>query len=174
MRAAARLISALLAIALAAAALVVVVEAARKLAGAAPWLIPADEWLRIGRTSSWAETDVRLVLVGLLLAGLALIAFALWPRRVHAVATPALRPGVDLYVERRGLERFVGRRVQRVDGVRDADVRVKRSKVAIDVRTTPRTEGAAEAVRATAASTLAGFGLDSAENVSVHVQRRAA
>ena len=174
MRAATRLISAILALALAAIATVVVVEVARRLAGAGPWLIPADQWLRTGRSTAWSDTTARLVLAGLLLVGLALMAFALWPRRLHAVTTPAVAPGVDLFVERRGLERLVGRRVQRVDGIRSATVRVKRSKVVVDVRTTSRAGGVEDAVRETASSTLDAFGFPHAGKVSLHTKRSAA
>lgn len=174
MRAAARIISAIVAIALVAAAVVTIVEVARVLAGAGPWVIPADDWLSQGRSSTWGDTDVRFVLLGAALIGAAFILFALWPRRVHAVETSGAGSGVDIYIERRGLERVVGERVQRVDGIRHAAVEVKKRKVVVNARATSTRGDAGEAVRETARTTLASYGLDGEDRVSVHLKRRAA
>ena len=174
MRAAARIISAVVALALVAAAVVVLVEIGQMLAGAGPWVLPAEDWLSRGRTTTWGDTDVRLVLVGAVLVGAAFVAFALWPRRVHAVATSGAGSGVDIYVERRGLERVVGERVQRVDGIRDATVEVKKHKVVVNARTTATGGESGDAVRETASTTLASYGVDGDARVSVHLKRRAA
>lgn len=174
MRAATRIISAVVAIALVLAAVITIVEIGRMLAGAGPWVLPADDWLAQGRSSSWGDTDVRLVLVGAALVGAAFLAFALWPRRIHAVATSGAGSGVDIYVERRGLERVVGERVQRVDGIRDAAVDVKKRKVVVKARATATAGDAGGAVRETAHTALASYGLDGEGRVSVHLKRRAA
>ena len=174
MRAAARIISAVVALTLVAATSVALVEIGRMLAGAGPWLLPADAWLSRGRSSTWGDTDVRLALLGGVLVGAAFLAFALWPRRVHAVATSSAGSGVDVYIERRGLERAVGERVQRVDGIRDAAVEVKKHKVVVNARTTATGGASGDAVRETAGATLASYGLDGEGRVSVHLERRAA
>lgn len=174
MRAAARIVSAVIAVALVTAAVVTIVEVARMLAGAGPWLIPADDWLSRGRSSTWGDTDVLLVLLGAALIGSALIVFALWPRRVHAVETSGAGSGIDIYIERRGLERVLGERVQRVDGIRDAAVDVKKRKVVVNARSTATGGDAGDAVRETARRTLAYYGLDGEHRVSVHLKRGAA
>lgn len=174
MRAAARILSALLALALFAGAVVVVIEVIRMLAGTTPLLIPADDWLARGRSSRWGDSDVQLVLAAGLLAGLALVVFALWPRRIHALETSTTTSGVDLYVERRGLERLLGDRVQRVDGIRSAGVELKKRRVVVRARPTAAGPDNTDDVRETTSAALAAFGVGTADRVSVRLERRSA
>lgn len=147
-----RLLSALLALALVAAGVVVLVELAAALEGSDRVVVSQAAVDGVGRRH-WDDAAVILTLVALAGVGLAAVAAGLWPRpplllpsSFPSAATGGdvePHPGADgpaanggnrsVAVERRSLEHVLGDELRAVEGVTDARVRAGRTRMAARV-----------------------------------------
>jgi hypothetical protein len=145
-----RLLSALAALAVLAAGVIVLVELVANWTGNGFVLLPED-WPDRLRVTSWDDTVVRNLLLASLVVGAILILAACWPH--PPLTVPTNQP--NLRMERHALESAARRRLMSVDGTTDARVRATTSRIDARVDTTRRVQP--EQVRAAAASALAEF-----------------
>jgi Family of unknown function (DUF6286) len=130
-----RVLSALLALAIIAAGVLVIVEVIANWTGRGFVLLPPD-WPDELRHTTWDDSLVRALAAGALAVGMLLLLLALWPH------PPLTLPTTEAHVriERRALEEALHRRLASVDGA--SAVRVRASRRLIDARdyTTRRLE----------------------------------
>jgi hypothetical protein len=168
-----RLLAGLLALALLAGGLLVVAEIVSGTARGRPLAVPWDEWFDGAGDHAWSSREVRVLLLVVLGAGVALLVLQVLRRG------PQSRPVADggsgtLTVEAntRSLERALARAVQAVDGVDRARVSLGRAKAQIQVRTSRReTGGLEQAARQAADARLATAGVVRPHRVDVRVRR---
>jgi len=128
-----RALGAVLAIALMVVGAVVLFESGAMVLGADPLVAPHDRWLSDLSFQRWGERATRLACIGLIAAGLALIALQLLRQRPAEVAAAGDAP-LATRVARRDLEREVAADLSQVDGVATAAVKMRRR--GLDVRAT--------------------------------------
>ncbi|MFP3900350.1 MAG: DUF6286 domain-containing protein [Acidimicrobiia bacterium] len=145
-----RLLAALMALALVAGGVLICVEVLANWIGDGFVVLPGD-WPDQLRTTEWSDQTVRAVSLGLAAGGVLLLLAALWPRPPLTVDADV--PG--LRVERHSLERLLGHRLDRVEGVSGSRVRVGRRRVRARVDTTRRLQP--ETVREQAEREIAAF-----------------
>ncbi len=169
-----RALCAVLALVALAAGLVVAAEILAAGFERGPWLVPYDRWDRVGRTTPWSDADVRLAGVVILLAGLAILAVQLVPRRPAALALSPVRGGAPARLDRRGVERWLSEQAGHVAGVADAEVRVGRS-VSVRARSLdPDTSAVERRLREDTSGQLSALGLEQPRRVKVQVRPRTA
>lgn len=130
----ARLFSALLALSLVAAGVIVVVEVAAARLGIGWTILPSDTVQKL-RDRAWDDQAVVLTIVAVAVVGLVALLVGLWPRAPLTVPITGI-PGASY--ERYALERSVTRRLEAVDGVTGARVRAGRRRVTARVDTNRR------------------------------------
>ena len=134
-----RLVSALLALALLAGGLLVAAEIASAAFGREePLLLPWDRWYDEATTTPWSDPDLRLGFAGLVLAGVLLLLLEAARRRPTAVPLAPAGDGVDADLDRRGLEAWLGQRLETVDGVATAKARITKSAAVVRAQTPGR------------------------------------
>ena len=135
LRTIARLLAAIVAIALFAAGVVTVIEVIAAAFGADPVIAPRDDWAGNGRTTHWNDTDVRVFFVIIVVIGVILLLVALSRRRpTHLNVTTGT--GIEAATVRRAsVEANLARTAQSVDGVRAARVRVDRRRIRVNATT---------------------------------------
>jgi hypothetical protein len=114
-----RLLAILVALALVGAGVFLLVELFAAVFGNEPVILPADYTDRL-RSTGWDEPAVRWVSLGLGIAAVVLLIGALWPRPPLDIEVQV--PG--MLAERRSVETAAKRRVESIDGVDRALVRV--------------------------------------------------
>ncbi len=141
LRLANRVLCAVLALLLLVGGLVVAAEIVLAGIGRGPWLVPYADWRRWAATTAWSERSARLVFAGLVLAGLALLMLELWRRRPSSLPLVPVAGGVAADIDRRDVERWLVDRVDRIEGVTQAQadvgakvVRVRAGSVGGDIR----------------------------------------
>lgn len=127
-----RILSALLALALVAAGVVLVVETVASLSGDS-WALLPDSTTDNLRTWGWDGQPMVPVLVIVGVVGLVCLLVGLWPRA--GLTIPSGSDG-DLALDRSSLEQSVRDRVERIDGVSRARVRAGRGRLVAKVDTT--------------------------------------
>lgn len=116
---------------LTAAAAIVAAEVIGALVHRPPGLLPVA-WLgRLGRETHWDDVLVLAVAAVLAALGLLLLALALWPGRLRAVALRSEATDVVLGITPHGLRRYVARAAESVDGVARARAKVRRRRVRV-------------------------------------------
>lgn len=118
-----RLASVVLGLAVAALGLLVAVEAVALLFNSGPVLIPLSDWYQALRSTTFADTMVLIVAIGLIVLGAVAVLLQVIPRR--PVRVP-LAVGQDWYAHRRSLEHGVATAVDRVHGVTGAKATVNK------------------------------------------------
>jgi hypothetical protein len=120
-----RALGALLAIALVVIGAVTLFEIGAVVVGADPMVAPHDRWLSELSRQAWGERATRLACIGLIVAGLALVALQLLRQRPAEVAAASGAP-LPARVPRRDLEREVAAELRQVEGVATAAVKLRR------------------------------------------------
>lgn len=174
MRTANRIVSAVLAVALLAGGLVLAVEIVFGFLGRErPLVLPWDEWYAEARSTPWSDPDLRLAFVLMIVAGVLLLLLEAASRRPLAVPMAGGDGGTAADLDRRGLERWLSRRLSAVDGVADAKVRIRKKGAAVAASTTAReTEPVRDQLRVEAHQALGELDLASSMAVKVSVRSR--
>lgn len=141
MRALLRLLSPLLALALAVAGALTALEAGWALVrpDSAPLLVRWTDWRDRIATYSWSDGPVLVIGAALVLLGLLLLWLAGSARR-HDVRLADPADDVTVVTSPRSLARLVGHRVRAEDGVRSASVTARARKVRVRVTSATSTE----------------------------------
>lgn len=168
-----RVLSAVLAFALLVGGLLVAVEIVVAGLGHGPWLVAHDRWAASARTTPWSDADLRLLLAGLVVVGALLVVVAGARRRPQGLPLAAGGEGVVSSLDRRTVERWLAGRVEGVDGVSSAGVRITNSSTSVEATSRGRDAGAVEpGVQAVADTSLASLNLDRVLRVRVKVRTR--
>lgn len=161
MRVLTRVVSALLALALLAGGVLVTLEIlVAGIGRERPLVLPWDEWRRTALDTPWRDADARLAFILMIVVGGLLLLLLVARRRPTAVPLLHRVDGSDAEVERSGLERWLTARLEQVDGVSGARVRVRGGKAKVTAETPAReTEAVRESVHSVAANHLHELGL---------------
>lgn len=166
-----RVVSAVLALALLVGGVLVAAEIVVAAFGREPWVVPHDRWYRATLDNRWDDAATRWVLIGLVLAGLALLALQMARRRPGALPLADGATVADL--SRRSIERSLARAASAVDGVAGAKVRVSADRATVAATTNRRR---ADEIRPRLAAAVEGrvrtLGLAHAPEVRVQVEGR--
>lgn len=162
-----RILSALLALALIAAGVVLAIEVIAAWT-AAGWVILPDDLAR--RASGWRWSDRQVVTTLLIIGatGLVTLAMAIWRRPALTVPVEGHR-GVEL--ERYALEKSIRSRLESVDGVSSAKVRIGHGKVTARVDTNRRYD--TQTLKGTLETVLERFVGEHRLNLSRQIRLRA-
>lgn len=134
MRAFNRILCVLLAVAIAVAGVLTVIEVVAAATDNEPVLVKWNGLVEDLTSTQWKDVAARIAAGILIAVGLLLLLFAL---RRGKPATVGLRTGasdVDMTTTRRSLQRSLATSATTVDGISDAKVKVKRRKVAVKAR----------------------------------------
>jgi Family of unknown function (DUF6286) len=134
-RTVARVASVLVAAALAAGAILVVLEIVGAALDTGPIVLPYDEWYTHARADDWRSDDVRWILFAGAAIGLVLLWIALAPRRPDVLGVRE-SDAMTLHIKRRSLARSLHRTVQAVDTVDRSSVRLTHKAVRVRATTT--------------------------------------
>lgn len=168
-----RVVSAVLGLALLVGGLLVAIEIVLAGLNRSPWLLAHDRWIALARTTAWSEPDLRLTFAGLVVAGALLLVVELARRRPQVLPLAAQGPGVVTVLDRREVERWLVERVERVDGVAGAGVRVGSRSALVEATSVGRVTGEVEVgVRQVASDSLESLHLDRATRLRVKVRPR--
>jgi hypothetical protein len=168
-----RLLAGLLALALLAAGLLTAAEIVYGNARGRPLVVPWDDWLDGARDHAWNSREARLLLLGVLAAGVALLVLQVVRRGPQSlpVATDRNRT-LTVEANTHSLERALARAVGALDGVDRARVSLSRTGARVDVRTWRREIGGLEqAARQAVDARLATTGVSRPARVDVRVRR---
>ncbi len=168
-----RVLSAVLGMALLVAGLLVAVEIVLAGLGRSPWLAPYDRWAESASTMPWSDPDLRILFVGLIVMGVLLLVMEGARRRPEVLALAAQGPGVVAVLERREVERWLVDRVEGVEGVADAGVRISHGRTLVEASSVGRDTTTVEpGVREVASHCLESLGLDRPTRLAVKVRPR--
>ena len=159
-----RVLAALLALALFLGGLLGAIEIVLAQLGQPQWLIPHSRWSAWLREQTWDAGVVRVVLVGLALLGLLLVIVALRRGKPRALTLPPREgrtpAGVNLTVNRRGVESSLSATARRTGAVSAASTTLGRRSAKTTVVTAARSTGDLRGdVASAVGSRLAEFGL---------------
>lgn len=138
LRVANRILSLLLALALLVAGVLVAVEIVLAALDREPWVIPHDDWYRDARATAWSDGDARVLFAVLLVVGLVLLALELRRRRASAIDLADLTDTAHADLDRRGLQRWLGARLDDVEGATGARAKVGKRTVTVSASTPQR------------------------------------
>jgi hypothetical protein len=168
-----RVLSLLLAAALAAAGIVVAVEIALAGLGDSRWVLRWPDWYRWAVDHDWTVAPVTVACWALVVAGLILLFFALALYRPITLEARPYSPDVVSLVRRAALERSLQRAAQAIDGIVGAGVKVSRHTVRIKARSNRRDVGGLrDSVAQSVGARLDMLHLANPPQVRVQVQAR--
>ena len=169
-----RMVAALLALALLIGALLVVVEILLAGLGQSPLVVPYTTWYQGALQNPWSNPALRLLFIGLIVAGLVLLYLALAARRPLGLPLKRTNDSVDALVKRKSLEGSLARSAMNVEGVSGARVKIKKAGTAqVSATTNRRVEGdMKEKIQAEVTRRLASLDLGSPTDVVVNLRTR--
>ncbi|MGI9119748.1 MAG: DUF6286 domain-containing protein [Acidimicrobiales bacterium] len=130
MRVANRVLSAVLALALAVGGLLVAVEIVLGGLDRGPWILPYDRWERTAVDTPWSDGNIRLLSLALVVVGVLVLAVQVARRRPDALALAGSGQSTTS-LDCKGVERWLAERVERVEGVAGAQVKVGRKAAVV-------------------------------------------
>ncbi len=133
-----RIVSALLALALAVAGALVVIEIVLAALDRAHWIIPHEDWARSARETVFSDRSARVLFAVLAAAGIALLLLELVRRRPPALAMETGEEGVTADLDRKGVERWLATRLSDVEGAAGTKAKVDRRSVEVRASTPQR------------------------------------
>jgi hypothetical protein len=131
MRAFNRILCTLLAVAIAIAGVLTVIEVIAAATDNDPVVVKWHGLVKALATNKWKTAGPRVTAIVLILVGLLLLLCALRRGKPATVALTTNASDVDMTTTRRSLQRSLGNAAEAVDGIASATVRVKRRKVSV-------------------------------------------
>ena len=166
----------ILAVALAGASVILIIEVIAFAVHASPLVVPWTTWYHWAATTRWNALVIRVWSVILIAAGVILLAVELKPRRVTRLPLLAVGQATDATVSRRGLARILRTEATGVDGITGATVRVRRRRARVTAASGARGRAAAgaltEPVTQALGARLDGLGLRHVPRLTVRVVPR--
>lgn len=136
MRAANRLLSVLLAVVIAVAGVLTIIEIIVAAFGNKPAIVKWKGLVDHLSTTQWKTAGPRVVAIVLILVGLLLLLFALRRGKPATIPLSTSASDVDMTTTRRSLQRSLGNNASTVNGIQDASAKVTRRKVVIKAQAT--------------------------------------
>jgi hypothetical protein len=134
MRAFNRILCVILAVAIAAAGILTVIEVIAAATDNEPVIVKWHGTVGDLASNEWKTAGPRVVAIVLILVGLLLLLFALRRGKPATVALSTEAPSVDMTTTRRSLQRSLATTATSVDGITDASVKVKRRTIVVKAR----------------------------------------
>jgi hypothetical protein len=134
MRAFNRILAVLLAVAIAVAGVLTVIEVIAAATDNDPVIVKWHGLVGDLASNEWKTAGPRVAAIILILVGLLLLLFALRRGKPATVALTTDAPAVDMTTTRRSLQRSLATTATTVDGITDASVKVKRRKIVVKAR----------------------------------------
>jgi hypothetical protein len=174
MRAANRVIAAVLALVIAATGLIAAVEIVAAAAGRDDSvLVNWPGWYDDAIVRPWNDGAVRVVGVGLVLAGLALLLLQVLRRPPRQLRMAAGQTGLTAEIDRRSLQKSMRRTTENLDGIARSDVRIDQSRLVVRAKANRRdTTGLDQVVGEHAEGRVQTLQLERPPTVGVDVARK--
>lgn len=137
-RVANRVVSALLALALAVLGVLVAVEVVLAALDRDPWLLPHDEWRTSMLETAWGDRSAVVTFLVVAVIGVALLLLELARRRMPAVKMAARTDGVSADLDRHGVERWLASRLSSVEGATSTRAKIRSKTVDVTAATPQR------------------------------------
>ncbi len=171
-----RVLAFLVSIALAALAVVVTVEVVAVALDKTPVLFDWRPAYDQGFTSTWTDTPVRAICIGLIALGLLILLSQLAPRKPSRLGMKSDVPGLTVGVTRHGLAASAESAAESVDGIGRSTAKVGKRKVAVSARSRHTDEASAKqlegAVKAAVAVRFDRLKLSRQPKIKVSVRPR--
>lgn len=168
-----RVLSAVLGLALLVGGLLVAIEIVLAGLDRPPWLLAHDRWTASASTTPWSDPDLRLLFAALIVVGALLLVAEVARRRPELLPLAAQGPGVVTALDRREVERWLAERVERVEGVAGAGVRINTRSALVEAASVGRDTSKVDAgVRKVATDSLELLNLDHTTRLRVKVRPR--
>lgn len=129
-----RVLAFLVSIALAALAVIVTVEVVAVALDTQPVLFDWRPAYDQGFTSTWTDSPVRAICIGLIVLGILILLSQLAPRKPSRLAMQSDVPGLDVGVTRHGLAASAESAAESVDGIGRSSATVSKRKVTVSAR----------------------------------------
>lgn len=137
----------ILAIALAAASVILIVEVIEFAVHSGPAIVHWTTWNHWAHTTKWHAQVIRVWSAILIAIGVFLLALELKPRRISRLRLRSDDPATDAALTRSGLAGALRTAATGVDGIRNADVIVRRRRARIAARSAARGHAPANSLR---------------------------
>ncbi len=165
-----------LAVALAAAGAIVVVEVIAFAVNADPVIVHWPTWVSWARRTQWNDAVIKTWAIVLIVVGAALLLLELKPRRVIRLKVQSKHDATDAALTRAGLSGAVRAAVLDIDGVSKAAVSVRRRSVSVAATSAARSQETAQELTApvtqAAEERVAALQLKHAPRVKVRIASR--
>jgi uncharacterized protein DUF6286 len=137
----------ILAVALAVASVIVIIEVIAFAVHASPVVVHWPTWYHWANTTRWDATVVRGWAIVLIVAGVLILALELKPRRVTRLRLRSSDQATDAALTRSGLAGTLRAAATSIDGVTSAAVTVRRRRARVTAQTAARGRAAATALK---------------------------
>jgi hypothetical protein len=137
----------LLAVALAAASIIVIIEVITFAAHASPVVVHWPTWYQWAKKTRWDALVVRVWSAILIAIGVLILALELKPRRVTRLPLRSSDQATDAAVTRRGLAGTLRAAATSIDGITSATVTVRRRRALVAAKSAARGRSAAGALK---------------------------
>jgi len=137
----------ILAVALAAASVILIVEVIEFAVGSGPAIVHWTTWYHWAHTTRWDALVIRVWSAILIVIGVLVLALELKPRRITRLRLRSGDQATDAAVTRSGLAGTLRAAATGVDGISSADVTVRRRRARVAARSAARGGAAADRLK---------------------------
>jgi hypothetical protein len=137
----------ILAVALAAASIILIIEVIVFATHASPAVVPWPTWYHWAQVTRWDRLVVRVWSAILIAVGVLLLALELKPRRITRLSVHSGNAATDAALTRRGLAGTLRGAATSIDGITSATVTVRRRRAWVSAKSAARGRAAAGALK---------------------------
>jgi len=134
----------ILAVALAAAGVILIVEVIEFAVNSGPAIVPWTTWYHWANGTQWNAQVIRVWSAVLILIGVILLALELKPRRITRLRLHSGNQATDAALTRSGLAGTLRTAATGIDGISSADVTVRRRRAVVAAKSAARGRAAAD------------------------------
>ena len=134
----------ILAVALAAAGVILIVEVIEFAVNSGPAIVPWTTWYHWANGTQWNAQVIRVWSAILILIGVILLALELKPRRITRLRLHSGNQATDAALTRSGLAGTLRTAATGIDGISSADVTVRRRRAVVAAKSAARGRAAAD------------------------------
>jgi hypothetical protein len=137
----------ILAVALAAASVILIIEVIEFAVNSGPAIVHWTTWYHWAQTTTWDAMVIRVWSAILILIGVILLALELKPRRITRLRLHSDNQATDAALTRSGLAGTLRTAATGIDGISSADVKVRRRRAIIAAKSAARGRAAADPLK---------------------------
>jgi len=137
----------ILAVALAAASVILIIEVIEVAVNSGPAIVHWTTWYHWAQTTTWDAQVIRVWSAILILVGVILLALELKPRRITRLRLHSVNQATDAALTRSGLAGTLRAAATGIDGISSADVTVRRRRATIAAKSAARGRAAADSLK---------------------------